>query len=144
MTSTIAIGSVTHTKTKGDIAEAFITARLLELGLTVLKPVGDNARYDLVVERDGTFKRIQCKTGCVNGRASNVLTFPVCSSASHTNAGKRSYRGDVDLFAVWFPPSRKVFLVPIEDVGVSAASLRLSPAMNGQRRRIRYASDYEI
>jgi hypothetical protein len=133
-----------HTKTKGDIAEAYITARLLEKGMTVLRPVGDNARYDLVIEAGGAFARVQRKTGCYDPRATNVLRFPACSSATHTNRGKRSYRGEADLFAVWFPPLRTVYLVPVSHVGVSAATLRLAPARNGQSKRIRLASQYGL
>jgi hypothetical protein len=80
---------ILHRKTKGDVAEAYVTARLLELGKTVLKPVGDSARYDLVVHdvAAGTFMRVQCKSGYPNPRAHNVMMFAACSSSSHTNAG---------------------------------------------------------
>lgn len=50
-----------HRKTVGDITEAYVAARLLELGHTVLRPIGDNARYDLVFEADGVFKRVQAR-----------------------------------------------------------------------------------
>lgn len=137
---------ILHNKTKGDVAEAYVTARLLELGKTVLKPVGDNARYDLVVHdaADGTFMRVQCKTGYLNPRAQNVLMFPACSSACHTNAGKRHYRGEADCFAVWYPANRTVYLVPVDMVGTSEASLRLAPALNGQSRGVRLAADFAI
>lgn len=138
--------AILHRKTKGDIAEAYVTARLLELGLTVLRPVGDNARFDLVVHHaeNGGFLRVQCKTAFPDPRAANVIKFAVCSAASRTNAGKRDYRGEIDLFGVYYPANRSVYLVPVEDVGTSEASLRLGPTRNGQARGIRLAANYLV
>ena len=136
--------SALHTKTKGDAAEAYVAARLLELGKTVLRPLGDNARFDLVIYESGRFHRVQCKTAYPDPRARNVLKFPACSSATHTNRGKRAYHGECDLFAVWSPLTRKVYLIPVEHCGKSEASLRLAPAANGQRSRIQLASDFEL
>src|SRR5687768_9386955 len=135
-----------HSKTKGDLAEAFITFRLLSLGKTVLKPVGDNARYDLVVHdvTTGEFHRVQCKTGFLDPRAANVMKFPPCSSSAHAGGAKKHYRGDADFFAVFFPPLQKVYMVPVDHVGRSEASLRLAAARNGQSKGVRLAADYEI
>ena len=133
-----------HPKTKGDVSEAHIVARLLEVGRTVLKPVGDNARFELVIYDEGRFQRVQCKTAYPDLRARNVLKFPACSSSNHARKGKRDYRHDCDLFAVWSPLTRKVYLVPVEECGTSEASLRLAPAANGQSSRIRLASEYEL
>lgn len=120
-------------------------ARLLELGKAVLKPVGDNQRYDLVVEEGGEFRRVQVKTGYTDSQASNCIRFPTCSSANHTVGGKKHhYRGDVDYFAIFYPANRTVYWVPVEDVGTSVASLRLAPAQNGQTAGIRFAKDYEL
>jgi hypothetical protein len=38
-------------------------AALLRRGKKVLMPFSDNCRYDIVVEENGSFTRIQCKTG---------------------------------------------------------------------------------
>jgi hypothetical protein len=135
-----------HTKTKGDVSELFVTARLLELGKKVLKPVGDNSRYDLVVEEaDGRFVRVQVKTAYIDSATANCLRFPTCSSANHTtNAKKMHYRGQVDVFAVYYPVTRTVYWIPIDSVGTSIASLRLAPALNGQNAGVRYAKDYEL
>ena len=133
-----------HRKTKGDVAEAHIIARLLELGKTVLRPVGDNARFDLVIYESGAFQRVQCKSAFADPRAEQVLKFPACSSATHINRGKRSYRGECDLFAVWSPLTKKVYLVPVSHCGTTEVSLRLAPAANGQVSGIRLASDYEV
>lgn len=48
------------------------------------------------------------------------------------------------IFAVYFPPDQSVYLVPIDAVSRSEGRLRLEPARNNQKRRIRLAADYEI
>lgn len=134
-----------HRKSKGDVSELMVTARLIELGRAVLKPIGDNQRYDLVVEDAGEFKRVQVKTGYTDSQASSCIRFPTCSSANHTVGGKKhDYRGEVDYFAVYYPVTRTVYWVPVNDVGTSVASLRLAPARNGQTVGVRFARDYEL
>lgn len=51
-----------HTKQIGDISEAMVAAVLLRSGRVILKPIGDNQRYDLVIDNNGKFLRVQCKT----------------------------------------------------------------------------------
>lgn len=52
-----------NSKRKGEISEAVVISELLKRNLTVSVPFGENARYDLVVDDDGDFERVQCKTG---------------------------------------------------------------------------------
>ena len=58
--------------------------------------------------------------------------------------GPRSYRGLADVFGVYFPPGRSVYLVPINAVAECEGRLRLSPTRNNQKRGIRFAADFEI
>jgi len=47
-------------KTIGDCSQAYIMAKLLEIGYSVLTPFGDNQRYDLVIEdAEGQLWRVQ-------------------------------------------------------------------------------------
>lgn len=86
-----------NSKAKGEVSQGQILA-LLRKGENVLTPFGDNQRYDLVVERAGTFVRVQCKTGRLKRGA---IAFDTCSSYVHRGRGKRDYRGDADVFAVY-------------------------------------------
>jgi hypothetical protein len=108
---------------------------------TMHKPFGDNQRYDLVVDEEGVFKRIQCKTGRLKDGA---ISFNTCSSSYHRNGQKHSYHGQIDYFGVYCPESRKCYLVPVEDVGTRQAKLRVEPAANSQEKNIHWAEDYEM
>ena len=65
------------TKEIGDISEAKILAKLLNDGYIVLLPFGENKRYDLVVNHNNKFIKIQCKTA--SNISNNRITFYPCS-----------------------------------------------------------------
>ena len=57
---------------------------------------------------------------------------------------RRHYRGDVEYFAVYSPDMDKVYLIPIDHVGTTQATLRLVPAKNNNQHGIRMAQDYQL
>jgi hypothetical protein len=136
-----------HPKAIGERSEAIITGRLVEVGYVVLKPLGDNLRYDLVIEdAEGKFWRVQCKTGRSKGE---YIEFTPASLYYHTRAGrttygKRAYHGQIDFFAVYCPENRRTYLIPVEHAGVSHMNLRLVPTKNNQEKNVRWAKDYEL
>ena len=133
-----------NTKDIGDISQVMVMAAFLRAGLTVLTPFGDNRRYDLVLEQDGVFHRIQCKTARRSKRHAGSLLFDTCSSYAHRGGKKKDYRGDVDFFAAYSPDLDKVFVLPVESVGITVCSLRLKEAKNKQTKNTRWAEDYEF
>lgn len=117
-----------------------VLAALVQRGFEVLVPFGEGQPYDLVIDLGGPdFMRVQCKTAWPVG---GCLIFN--SLATDHGRGPQSYRGRADIFGVYFPPNRTVYLVPIDGVADSEGRLRLMPARNNQRQGIRYAADYEI
>ena len=134
-----------HPKDVGDRSTLAIILALKNAGYGVLLPFGENTRYDLAIESSGSLQRVQCKTGrLLNG----AVCFRTASSYYHhpnPKAPAKHYRGQVDFFAVYCPETCGVYLIPISDVPSDAtASLRIRPARNNQRQRIRMAMAYEI
>lgn len=127
------------TKSIGDVSEAYVKSRFLELGWTVLQPMGDNQRYDCVIDRGNGFERIQIKTALIRSGAVQIKMF---SAHNHVNSGNKKYVGQVEFIAAWEPVMRKVYMVPVMDqYGVC---LRLDPPKNKQVAGTRLAKDYEI
>src|SRR5215472_14301005 len=121
------------TNSVGDISEAAIITRFLQLGYVVLTPYGGNQRYDLIIEdAEGQFWRIQCKSAWIDGDGT-VLRF---DTANHNVTGKkrnwRHYRGQCDYFAVYCEQLNKTYLISVDQVGTTQANLRLAPAKNNQ------------
>ncbi len=134
-----------NTSQKGNVATAHILAALAATGKYVAIPFGDNQRYDLIVEDEqGKLLKVQCKTGrLVNG----VIVFMVSSNrrkTKHQAGGWVSYQGQIDLFGVYCPQVEASYLVPVEDVKKSAASLRVEPPRNSQVKGIRWAATYQL
>jgi hypothetical protein len=127
-----------HLAKRGMIGEAAVLNAFIQRGFEVLTPFGDGLPYDLVVPIGDAFLRIQCKTGWAQRGCVLFNAY-----ATDHGRGQVSYVGKADLFGVYFPPSAAVYLVPIRDV-TQAGRLRLQPPRNNQRRRVRWAADYEI
>lgn len=140
------VGPKRHTDKTGDISEAAIIVSLLRAGYCVLTPYGKNHRYDLLIEDgEGKYWRIQCKTGWLDeGRT--VINFATASSYNHTakQKGWRHYRGQADYFAVYCEELNKVYLIPVDNVGLTLAKLRLVSTKNNQEKNVRWAKDYEL
>lgn len=132
-----------HTTAIGDLSVAMLTARFLQLGYMVLKPITELSRYDLVIDRGSGFERVQCKTGRSKG---GTIRFNAASSQWHhrKGVGRLSYTGQVELFGIYHPQTGQCFLVPVDQVGGTEGVLRLEPTKNGQAKGTRLAADFLI
>jgi hypothetical protein len=136
---------MTHPKDVGDLSTLAIILALKDAGYGILLPFGENTRYDLAIEVNGSLQRVQCKTGRLSRGAVYFRTASSYYHHPHPKMLTKHYHGEVDFFAVYRPETKGVYLIPIVDLPVeSGASLRIDPPRNNQRRRIRMAADYEI
>jgi PD-(D/E)XK endonuclease len=134
-----------HPKDVGDRCTLAVMLALRLAGYGVLVPFGENTRYDLVIDDGKQLSRVQCKTDRLGDGA---VRFPTCSTYGHhlhPSTARRHYKGQIDYFAVHCPETAGVYLIPIAELSPSVnAALRVTPARNGQVRRIRPAADYQI
>jgi len=115
----------------------------VRLGYSVLRPLSANQRYDLVLDLDGHFLRVQCKTGRLRNGA---IVFSARSCRSNRNGTYvRSYTDEADVFVIHCPETDRLYAVPVGDSGVlKAASLRVTAPANNQTKGIRWAADHEL
>lgn len=126
---------------KGSIGQAVIIAHLLESGYNVLTPVADGLPYDIVVERGGVYKRLQCKYRSAEAGAIKVPK----RNNDYRGVGTVTYsKENIDGFAIYCPDNRGVYFVPIEDLDATAKHLclRITPPRNGQVKGIHLAAVY--
>src|SRR5689334_10566351 len=118
-------------KHKGEVSEAFILAELIKRNIKVLKPYGDNLRYDLAIEstKNNKFLKIQCKTGkIIKNKNTNSLSFRTCSVRINANGYFiKGYKEDVDLFAVYSPELNKVYILNVNECADTNQKLMLEP-----------------
>jgi hypothetical protein len=129
---------------KGAVAEAGITSMVIQLGLTVLRPLCEGRRYDLAIDLEPELLRVQCKLA---RRLSGVLSVKL-QTCRYTPGGyvRTSYSAaEVDAIAAYSPELHRGFLIPISEAsGRRSIHLRLEPTRNNQAQRIKWARDYEL
>lgn len=128
-----------NTKEKGELVQAIILAELIKAGMAVLLPFGDNQRYDMVIDCGDNFLRVQCKHGRLRD---GCIKFNARSTVY--GGGYRSYKGQVDLFAVYCSDNQRSYLIPVDEVCNSEVYLRVEQTKNGQASGIKWAKDYEL
>jgi prevent-host-death family protein len=130
---------------KGNAAELAIAAEAAQLGLSVLTPLTEHERYDLVLGIAGRLFRIQCKWASCH---EDVIRVRLSSSYHSPTRGyvKSTYAADeIDAIAIHCADLGRNYLLPIElFAGRSTAYLRLRAARNNQRAALNWASDYEF
>ena len=106
-------------KQLGEWAELCFMARAADRGLNVSKPHGDSASYDVGVEQNGRFLRIQVKST----RYQKAGSF-MCNIVRSKNL--RYGPGKLDFFAVYLIPIDLWYIIPF-DVVDDVTTLALIP-----------------
>ena len=130
-------------KQKGNLGEAKCLAKMVELGIPVAIPFGDNERYDLIIEDKKQLKKIQVKYSTAQDSPGSIV-FKTHSSQNHTtNKNKYSYENDVDGFLFYNGLNGEIYYLPIEIVGErKTVTIRMEPTKNGQTKNCLMAQDY--
>jgi hypothetical protein len=132
-------------KRKGDLAELKVATDLLERGCRIAFPHGEDSDYDMIADTGDRLHRVQAKYTESDGRVITVR----CQSHSLTNGKIRRTKlytaATIDWIAVYDRTSDRCYYVAASELGngMRELSLRLAETRNGQRRRVRFAVDYE-
>lgn len=127
-----------NSKNIGSLGEHIAIVALLELGLSVSRPLGDNDRYDIIVDKDNFLYKIQIKTA--TGTAESVK-FYMTSSQAHRGGTRSKYSlEEVDYFILVDIATKLVFIVP-NDGTRGSIILRYKPSQAGADNS-NYIEDY--
>ncbi len=130
---------------KGNVAELAIATEAAKLGLSVLKPLTEHERYDLVLGVAGTLLRVQCKWARSDG---DVVRIGARTSYHSPTQGyvRSSYDGSqIDVLAAYCGELERCYLLPMGLVaGQGTVHLRLTKTKNNQRAALNWAADYEF
>lgn len=130
-------------KQKGNIGEAKCLAKMIELGVPVSLPFGDNERYDMIIEKDNQLLKVQVKYSTQSESEGSIL-FKCASSTNHTtNKHYSTYENDIDAFLFYNGLTNEVYFIPIEVIGTrKTITLRMTPSKNGQVKNCLFTQDY--
>ena len=125
-----------NTKHKGEISESVIVAELLKLGYSVSRPVGDNQRYDLILDVNGVLYKVQCKTASLMSGGDSVQ-FQTASTYAHRGGARKGYVGQVDLIMAYSPHNDEVYWEWVDtETPTCARSLYLNESKKRTSRRV--------
>lgn len=130
---------VHKTHLKGLLGELELSLHLIKQGWSVLKPLNQNSRYDIVLEKKGKFKRVQIKY-CTpqNGRLRLELDKPKRKTKPYSS-------DEIDYIGVYNSRDQKFYLIPIKEFGDQKEMwLRVDNPKNNQNKHIRFAKKFEI
>jgi Pyruvate/2-oxoacid:ferredoxin oxidoreductase gamma subunit len=129
---------------KGAAAEAGVTALAIQLGLTVLRPLCEGSRYDLIIDLEPQLLRVQCKFAqSLDGVLVVRLKTNRCTPRGYVST---TYTvAEIDAICAYSPGLHRCFLIPASEIAERAAiHLRLDPARNNQALGIKWARNYEL
>ena len=112
-------GLIKNCKQRGEWAELCFMARAAERELSDSRPHGDSASYDVGVEHNGRFLRVQVKSTTFRRKGSYT-----CNLIGPKRT--RYAQGRLDFFAVYLVPIDLWYIIPFEVVERNF-SLNLTP-----------------
>lgn len=136
-----------NTKCQGDIAEILTQAACLEKGWDVLTPVGDNNRYDLVIDKGDGFERVQVKSSSLKNGCIKAYTRSIYNSTTKSTC-KQYHVNDIDSFVIFCKDTKLLYYIKAEEFADDAGyfpkqiNLRVEPSKNGQTTGVKLAQDY--
>ena len=110
------------------------------LGYNVLLPFGDSQRYDLVIEKNGRFQKVQVKTVTEKNGVIQVDARVIGHNLGRFNVYYPTEK-DFDILAVVEMKTQRAYAVPF-DGKQRRVQLRVSQTKNNQKKHIRLANDY--
>lgn len=133
-----------NSKRIGNIGEAKVLAKFVEMGIPIYIPFGDDEKADLIAEFDGKLNKIQVKTSIKLKNGCSI--FDLTSSTAHrTNGKRRKYlNSEIDYFALYSLDRDKIYLMKVPDNPMSAITIRFEDTKSGMKSRVNYESDFLI
>jgi len=134
--------SLEEPQKRGQAAEAIVKSEFVSRGVSVLVPAYDNEPYDIVIELEGDFHRVQIKTG-FEATTDGAVRFRTRSTRTKSSGYEREgYQGSVDLFAVYAPVCDETYVIPIEDAGDTQMTIRYEQSKNNNVKNVNWHEDY--
>ena len=130
-----------NTKEIGTAVESKILSFFVNCGYTISIPFGDNAKYDLILDKNNVLYRLQCKKGRVKG---GCIVSNTTSHNPFTNK-RCDYIGKADYFAIYVYELDKIYMYPItDDCPKGEIKMRLTKPKNNQTLNIKFADNYDV
>jgi hypothetical protein len=125
----------TNYKQRGEWVELLFMTRAAKRGFSVSKPWGDSARYDITLEQDGRFKRVQVK--CTDRWNGSAYTCGLVSGKQ-----KRYTIKQIDYFAIYLVLDDIWYIFPAKRL-IGQTAVVLTPHRQGHEHG-RYKEAWDL
>ena len=126
----------------GNLGEAKVLAKFVELGIQCYLPFGDGSTADLIAEFNGKLNRIQVKSTTKDENGS--LPFSICSTTIRADGEihKHFYtEEEIDYYALYSSVTDEVYLLPVKDAPNRKVTIRYKEPYASTSKK---AQDYLI
>jgi hypothetical protein len=124
---------IRNPKERGEWVELLFMAKAAALGFKLSKPWGDSSPYDVTLERNGHFIRVQVKSTMCKARAKKPHHQQGAYMANMRHISVRPYReSDFDILAVYVIPKDVWYLFP-SSIAAGKSAVRVVPGDHRNR-----------
>jgi hypothetical protein len=132
-----------HTKQKGDLGALKAQADLCLKGYLICLPLSEHSPFDLVIYKNGNFKRVQVKARSLK-RGSLSVRFEHSYSDSKGVHTKKADIESIDIYCVYcLETDRCYYFNAKEFKNNTTISLRVDAPKNSQGLKIHWAKNYQ-
>ena len=129
-----------HTKNKGDLGVLKAQADLAEQDFMVLLPLTEHHAFDLVIYKDGTFRRVQVKYRSAHQGRLEIHFRSIWSDKNGIHITQVD-KAEIDLYCVYCPETDECYYFDPSSFNHSI-TLRVDTSKNNQKIGINLATDY--
>ncbi len=123
------------TKLKGDIAEQAVILYALQQGWGVLKPIGDRLPYDLVLDVEGAFVKIQVKSAWFDDKKKNYVVDTRRTKTNRRTMKRSNYEEtDFDFAVIYIQENQTFYVFPVAEFINYGSEIHLVEAEKRQRK----------
>ena len=130
-----------NTSNIGNIGQAAVINKFVELSINVYLPFGDGYVVDLIAEWNNKLHKIQVKT--TEFAKDSLMTWKLCKQEGFHGAKIPYSKEEVDYFALYCIETKTLCLVPFDNLPL-LFSIRLDSYKGKKYKTMRFESDFSF
>ena len=134
---------MTNTTNLGNIGQAYVIAKFVELGIPVYTPVGEGYPTDLIADFKGKLNKIQIKT-TEDLHDDSYMVWKITHQQGYHGKRIKYTNQEVDYFALYCIETKSLYLVPYEKANTNELIIRLDSYKGTRTKTMKFESDYRF
>lgn len=130
-----------NTSNIGNIGQAAVINKFVEMGINVYVPFGDGCVVDLIAEWNNKLHKIQIKT--TESIKDSLMTWRLCKQEGYHGIKVPYLKDEVDYFALYCIETKTLCLVPFDNVPLTF-SIRLDSYEGRRYKNMHFESDFSF